>query len=245
MNGRVGPECPLRLDITNNAMSLITADEYVEQLSSCKRCAALLAQKPVDPANSTEAVKPRPIVRMPTARKVMLIGQAPGLNEYRSNSPFSGQAGRDVRELFEECGFNAEQFEKQVFTFAVAKCFPGSKLTKRRRGEGFRREDLKPSTIMLNNCRPFLLAQLELVSPSLVVLLGGMALEAYIELRTGKRTRGALENYVGKVEDWMGRRVIPLAHTSGGSFWLNDPGNKALQAEAKRLLAVELTRLPR
>jgi uracil-DNA glycosylase family 4 len=225
-------------------MRFSTAQVYEDELRSCTRCALLLAEKPVDPANSNETVKPRPIVRTPTPRHVMLIGQAPGLTEYRTNTPFSGQAGEDIRALFEECGFGPSQFEQRVFTSAVAKCFPGSKLTKRRRGEGFRREDLKPSTMMLSNCRPFLLAQLELVAPRLVVLLGSMALEAYIELRTGKRSKPSLEEHVGKVEEWDGRRVVPLAHTSGTSFWLNDPSHRALQAHAKRLLAQELAGLP-
>ena len=222
-----------------------SVQEYENELRSCIRCAPLLSTKLVDPANSTETVTPRPIVRTPSPRSVMLIGQAPGLTEYRTNTPFSGQAGQDIRTLFEECGFSQSQFEQRVFTSAVAKCFPGSKLTKRRRGEGFRREDLKPSTAMLNNCRPFLLAQLELVSPRVVVLLGAMALEAYLELRTGKGSKPSLEEHVGQVADWDGRRVVPLAHTSGGSFWLNDPDNRALQAQAKRLLTQELADLPR
>ncbi|MCW5610559.1 MAG: uracil-DNA glycosylase family protein [Rubrivivax sp.] len=162
------------------------------------------------------------------------------MTEYRTNTPFSGQAGQDVRALFAECGLNSSQFDELVFTSAVAKCFPGSKLTKRRRGEGFRREDLKPSATMLSNCRPFLLAQLELVSPRVLVLLGSMALEVYVELRSGKRSKPSLEEYVGKVEDWNDRRVVPLAHTSGGSFWLNDPVHRSMQEQAKRLLAREL-----
>ena len=173
----------------------------------------------------------------------MLIGQAPGLTEYKTGEPFSGQAGKDVRELFAECGCDAQAFEQLVFTSAVAKCFPGSKLTKRRRGEGFRREDLKPSVTMLSNCRPFLLAQLNVVGPRVLVLLGSIALKTYVEMRTGKRASVSLEDYVGRVEDWDGRRVVPLAHTSGGSFWLNKPEHKAMQAQAKRCLTQELASL--
>jgi len=175
----------------------------------------------------------------------MLIGQAPGLTEYKSGLPFSGPAGKDVRELFKQCGCSPEEFERLVFTSAVAKCFPGSKLTKRRRGHGVRREDLKPSVAMLNNCRPFLLAQIEMVAPRVIVLLGRMALETYVELRTGRRTGVVLEDYVGRIEDWVGRRVIPLAHTSAGSFWLNSPQNRAIQERAKRCLAQELACIPR
>lgn len=221
-------------------MHIATPEAYEVELRSCTRCSLLLAQKPVDPANGAETVEPRPIVRTPVPRRIMLIGQAPGLTEYRTSQAFSGQAGQHIRALFAECGLGPAEFEQHVFTSAVAKCFPGSKLTKRRRGEGFRREDLKPSAVMLDNCRPFLLAQLELVSPQLVVLLGGMALEAFLELRAGKHGKTSLEQYVGSVHDWNGRRVVPLAHTSGGSFWLNNPSNKALQERAKLLLAQEI-----
>jgi uracil-DNA glycosylase family 4 len=217
-----------------------TTEEYEAALRGCTRCAPLLALNAVDPAHSDAMVLPKPIVRPAVPRPVMLIGQAPGLTEYGSGAPFSGAAGRDVRNLFEECGCNTAAFEKLVSTSAVAKCFPGSKLTKRRRGPGFRREDLKPSAVMLSNCKPFLLTQLRLVRPKVVVLLGAMALETYIELRTGKRSKVSLDEYVGRVEDWEDRRVIPLAHTSGGSFWLHNPKHKALQAQAKRHLAREL-----
>lgn len=224
-------------------MQFSTTQQYEAALRTCQRCAPLLAGRLVDPLTTDEAVRPRPIVRSLAPRPVMLVGQAPGLTEYRTQSPFSGPAGKDIRALFEECGFGPEKFESSVFTSAVAKCFPGSKLTKRRRGDGFRREDLKPSTAMLNNCRPFLLAQLELVSPRILVLMGSMALEAYLEMSRGRRMKASLEEFVGKSEDWSGCRVIPLAHTSGGSFWLNDPANRALQARAKNLLADELARL--
>ena len=173
----------------------------------------------------------------------MLIGQAPGLTEYQTNTAYSGPAGGVARDLFKECGFGKEKFEKHVFTSAVAKCFPGSELKKRKRGEGYRRADLKPSAAMLGNCRPFLIAQLEMVNPRVVVLLGKLALQVYLEVRTGTRPSVSLDSYVGRVVDWGTRRVIPIAHTSGNSFWLNDAGHKALQAEAKRCLTSELSAL--
>lgn len=224
-------------------MSMQTSEEYKATLRSCTLCASILLTKPVDPANSDAKVVPRPIVRALRQRPVMLIGQAPGLTEYESGNPFSGQAGTDVRSLFAEAGCGPEAFERLVHTSAVAKCFPGSKLTKKRRSEGVRREDLKPSRAMLKNCRPFLHAQLDIVNPKLLVLLGGLALETYVELRDGKKAPTKLEDYVGQVEEWAGRRIVALAHTSGGSFWLNDAANRARQAQAKARLAEELSKV--
>jgi uracil-DNA glycosylase len=42
------------------------------------------------------------------------------------------------------------------------KCFPGSKIVLNRRKPGVRREDEKPSTVMINNCRPLLERQIAL-----------------------------------------------------------------------------------
>lgn len=221
-------------------MLMQTSEDYEVALRSCTLCVGILATKPVDPAKSDERVLPRPIVRPLWPRAVMLIGQAPGLKEYESGNPFSGQAGLEVRSLFAECGCDSSAFEQFVHTSAVAKCFPGSKLTKRRRGKGFRREDLKPSGTMLKNCRPFLQTQIDIVAPKLLVLLGSIALEIYVELRDGKKSKILLEEYVGRVDEWDGRRVVALAHTSGGSYWLNKAENKARQAQAKSRLTEEL-----
>ena len=221
-------------------MHIHDATTYESELRKCTRCAQLLAQAQVDPPESVDPVVPRPIVRPIRPCPVILIGQAPGLTEYRTGSPFSGQAGRDVRAIFAQAGFDDYRFERLVFTSAVAKCFPGSRLVPRRRTSGMRREDLKPSPEMLRNCSPFLLAQLNLVNPQTVVLLGKMALEVFLELKTGKRATVKLDDYVGKVHDWNGRKVIPLAHTSGASTWLNQPERKALQQRAMQYLKEHL-----
>ena len=172
-----------------------TPEEYEIALRTCTLCTAYLATKPVDPANSEEIVVPRPIVRPLTPKPIMVIGQAPGLTEYRSGKPFSGPAGKALRNLFQECGCDPESFDRFVFTSAVAKCFPGSEL----RNGSLRRADLKPSDTMLTNCRPFLLAQITMVSPQVIVLFGKMALEVYVEIRIGKKSKIRLEDFVGRV----------------------------------------------
>lgn len=224
-------------------MNIHTSQDYEAQLRACTRCAHLMADKPADPTTSSACVVPRPIVLPLRPMPVMLIGQAPGLTEYTTGRPFSGDAGKSIRALFNECGCSASDFELLVHTSAISKCFPGSKLVTK--GERTRREDLKPSTAMLSNCSGFMLAQLKIVDPKLVVLLGAMPLKAYVQLKTGKASSAALEDYVGRVDEWNGRRAIALAHTSGLSTWLNDAGHKALQESAKHQLAVELAAISR
>jgi len=49
-------------------MQILTSQDYERELRNCTRCSSLLSNKPVDPANSTEMVRPRPIVRPLAAR---------------------------------------------------------------------------------------------------------------------------------------------------------------------------------
>ena len=197
-----------------------------------------MADKLVDPTASDERVKPRPIVLALKSKPIMLIGQAPGLTEYQTGQPFSGDAGRGIRKLFAECGIDDRDFNRLVHTSAISKCYPGSKLV--RKGNRSRREDLKPSSAMIANCSPFMMAQFELVNPKVIVLLGAMPINAYAQWKSGLATKAQLAAWVGRIEDWHGRRVIALAHTSGLSTWLNDTEHKALQEKAKHLLWKEV-----
>ena len=139
------------MDITSN-------QDYEAQLRACKKCEVEMSSREVDPTCSRDRVVPRPIVLQLKAKPFMLIGQAPGLTEYREGKPFSGQAGMDIRRLFADCGCGPNDFDRLVHSSAVAKCYPGSKLVKK--GERSRREDLKPSTSMISNCSSFMQAQL-------------------------------------------------------------------------------------
>lgn len=218
-------------------------DAYIEfdtQVSRCRKCADILCTKPVDPLTSNEKTEPRPIISGIQPKPVMLIGQAPGLTEYRSGKPFQGQAGQDIRRHFEECGISRSRFDQRVYSAAVVKCFPGSKPPRRARNGGLRREDELPSAAMVENCRPILEQQIELADPQVLVLLGSFPLKAYLRLTGRKATKAQLEDYVGMAEDWSKRRVVFFPHTSGASRWLNKPANRQRFAEARKLLRREL-----
>jgi uracil-DNA glycosylase len=108
-----------------------------------------------------------------------------------------------------------------------------------RRRDGYRREDEKPARAMVKNCRPFLEAQVSIVNPKVVVLLGSFALKEYARIRKARMADAVLHKYVGRVEPWLDRRVIVLPHTSGLSYWLNDPEHRKQLASAKNCLARE------
>jgi uracil-DNA glycosylase len=61
---------------------------------------------------------------------------------------------------------------------------------------------------------------LPLLDPKVVLLIGQMAIEAFLEKRP-------LNKWVGQVAERAGRYWIPLPHPSGASLWLNQPENRA------------------
>ena len=72
---------------------------------------------------------------------------------------------------------------------------------------------------MMQNCRPHLLRELELLRPRVVAPVGGLAIKELLGI-----TR--LSEAVGETIRCDGIVYVPLPHPSGASTWLNAPENK-------------------
>ncbi|MCA1647253.1 MAG: uracil-DNA glycosylase family protein [Chloroflexi bacterium] len=158
------------------------------------------------------------------APRVMLIGQAPGSVTDRLGYHFAGPAGRFLEIWLERAGFSAGYFRQHVYLTSLTRCFPGKSPS----GTG----DRPPSRAEMALCRRFLERELELLQPELILLVGKMAIDAFV----GRRP---LEATVGQVFEIDGRWYLPLPHASGVSRWLNQPAHKALLEQA----LLELERL--
>jgi len=154
-------------------------------------------------------------------RRVMLVGQAPGRMEAGNGRPFSGPAGKRLFSWLIGIGVDEESFRRQVYMAALTRCYPGPSPS----GHG----DRRPSAHELLLCRQFLDRQMEIVQPELVLLVGGMATEAFL----GKLK---LEEAIGHLHERDGVRYVPLPHPSGASTWLNDPAHQALLGQALNLI---------
>jgi uracil-DNA glycosylase len=146
-------------------------------------------------------------VDLPKRARVLLVGQAPGATEVQTRLPFTGPAGKRLMAWFEQAGVDRDE----VYLAALARCFPG----KAKGGRG----DLPPSRAMMANCRPHLLREMELLSPRVVVPVGGLAIKELLDL-------GSLSGAVGESFVRDGVRYVPLPHPSGASTWLNRPENR-------------------
>lgn len=154
--------------------------------------------------------------------RVMVIGQAPGHRSVTKGRPFSGPGGSILQKWLEQAGFPPGYLHEHTYLSSLTRCDPG----RNPRGDG----DRRPSPQEVALCRPFLEAELQLLQPKVVLLVGSMAIEAFL----GK---GRLEEIIGTFEEHDGMLFLPLPHPSGVSRWLNDPEHLKLHRRALELLA--------
>jgi uracil-DNA glycosylase len=170
-----------------------------------------------------------PVVAGDITDRVMIVGQAPGVVELTTRMPFSGRAGAELRRWLARAGIGEEDLPYRT---AITKCFPGKALA----GAG----DRRPSPPEIALCAPWLEAELALMRPEIILLVGTLA----IERLWGK---AALSEVVGRSKrsrTLRGALLIPLPHPSGASRWLNDPDNRAKLERALRLLGRSWRALP-
>jgi uracil-DNA glycosylase family 4 len=154
-----------------------------------------------------------PVVAGRSPSRMMLIGQAPGVTELQVRKPFAGRAGRELFRWMASIGIAEEEFRDRVYMTAVTKCFPGRTAG----GSG----DRRPSRQEINLCAPFLEAQLALIRPRAMLLVGTLAIERFFP-------RTSLDLLIGNQLERDGMLYIPLPHPSGASRWLNDHNHREL-----------------
>jgi DNA polymerase len=146
---------------------------------------------------------------------LMLIGEAPGVDEDRAGEPFVGRAGQLLNLMLAAIGLSREQ----VYIANILKCHPPG--------------NRDPSPEEALRCEPFLQRQIALVQPKLLLAVG----------RVAARTLLGSGTNVGRLRgQWFefGAAKTPLTVTYHPAYLLRSPGQKAvvwqdLQQVARRL----------
>jgi uracil-DNA glycosylase len=193
-------------------------DRLHRRMRRCRRCLELGCSI-IPPAIFTGGI----------GAKVMVVGQAPGSREVDAGRPFHAQSGTRLFQWLARAGFDEKDFRARQYLTSVTKCFPG----KAAAGGG----DRRPSAIEIEACLPYLLEQLAIVRPALVVPVGKLAIDVFFP------ERPSLEQIVGTQHTIDGRVVIPLPHPSGASRWHQIPANRRRIGRAIRLLSDQRIRL--
>jgi uracil-DNA glycosylase len=135
--------------------------------------------------------------------KVMMIGEAPGRDEDLQGKPFVGRAGQLLDRMLAAIGFG----EAEVYITNTVYWRPPGNRT--------------PTPEEVEACAPFLARQIELLSPKVLVLLGGAATKTILGTSEGiMRLRGKWLTYGCAVGE------VPVLATLHPAYLLRNPAAK-------------------
>ena len=162
-------------------------DEIAEMVRTCTRC----------PLYAT-AINPVPGEGSPTAQ-LMCIGEAPGATEDETGRPFVGQAGKLLTDILRAIKLSREE----VFIANVMKHRPPG--------------NRNPVPDEITACSPYLLRQVELIRPRVILALGTFAAQTLLDTKVAiGKLRGLMHWYHG----------TPLIATYHPAALLRNPGWK-------------------
>ena len=131
--------------------------------------------------------------------RLMFVGEAPGADEDIQSRPFVGRAGQLLTKIIEAIGMKREE----VLIGNVNRCRPPG--------------NRAPTTEEAETCKPYLLREIAVVQPEVIVVLGNTAMKNLLNTREGiTRLRGTFQDY-------QGIKVMPTFHPA---YLLRDPSKK-------------------
>ena len=120
---------------------------------------------------------------------VMFIGEAPGFHEDKQGEPFVGAAGQLLtRMLAEVLGVARDD----IYIANVIKCRPPG--------------NRDPQEDEIDSCTPWLVEQVSLIQPRVIVTLGNFATKFVLQTAQG------ITRMRGRAYPWHGRTVVPTFH---------------------------------
>ncbi|RTL32856.1 MAG: uracil-DNA glycosylase [Burkholderiales bacterium] len=140
----------------------------------------------------------------------MLVGEAPGEQEDKQGRPFVGRAGQLLDRMLAAVDLTRAEDEasRQVFIANVLKCRPPA--------------NRNPQPQEVAQCEPYLLRQVALVQPKVIVAMGRFAVQSLL------KSTEAIGRLRGRVHDLAG---VPLIVTYHPAYLLRNPADKALAWE--------------
>ena len=131
--------------------------------------------------------------------ELMFVGEAPGADEDVKGEPFVGRAGQLLTKIIESIGIKRED----VFIGNINRCRPPG--------------NRQPLPEEASVCRPYLLREVEVIKPKVIVVLGAHAAHNLLEVKT------PISKLRGHFHDYFGTKVMPTFHPA---YLLRDPHKK-------------------
>jgi uracil-DNA glycosylase len=178
-------------DLTAAAQTLAPSTETFEQIhaeiGNCTRCP--LHQERTHVVHTEGNRKAR----------LMFVGEAPGADEDFQARPFVGRAGQLLTKIIEAIGLKREE----VLIGNVNRCRPPG--------------NRAPTAEEASMCKPFLLREIAVVQPEVIVVLGNTAMRNLLDTREG------ITKLRGRFQDYKEIKVMPTFHPA---YLLRDPSKK-------------------
>jgi uracil-DNA glycosylase len=144
--------------------------------------------------------------------ELVFVGEGPGRDEDAQGLPFVGRAGKLLTQMIEAMGLHRED----VYICNVVKCRPP--------------ENRTPEKDEVETCSPFLLRQLDAISPKVIVCLGSVAAQTLLETNRG------ISHFRGEWLDFRGRKLMATYHPA---YLLRNPSAKGeVWKDLQKVMAV-------
>ncbi|CAN5423973.1 hypothetical protein BH10ACI1_BH10ACI1_06270 [soil metagenome] len=175
-------------DLTQN---LPESDETIEKIradiGNCVRCPLHEGRTKI--VHSTGNLK----------ADLMFVGEAPGADEDAKGEPFVGRAGQLLNKIIEAIQMKRDD----VFIGNINRCRPPG--------------NRAPTLPEAETCKPFLLREIAVVRPKVIVVMGNTACQNLLNTKVG------ITKLRGNFQDYYGVKVMPTFHPA---YLLRDPSKK-------------------
>jgi uracil-DNA glycosylase len=131
--------------------------------------------------------------------QLVFIGEGPGADEDAQGLPFVGRAGKLLTQMIEAMGLQ----RKDVYICNVVKCRPP--------------ENRTPEPDEVATCSPYLLRQVDVINPKVIVCLGAVAAKTLLQTNRG------ITQFRGQWLEWRGRKLMATYHPA---YLLRNPNAK-------------------
>ena len=132
--------------------------------------------------------------------KLMFIGEAPGEMEDKTGRPFVGRAGKLLTKIINTV---LEMDRSEVYITNIVKCRPPNNRV--------------PTIEEAETCKPYLLKQIDIIDPEILVCLGKTAFMYLLN------SDMPISKVRGQIFEYKGKKVIPTFHPS---YLLRNPSAK-------------------
>lgn len=161
-----------------------------EKILHCQNCPLAQGRKNVVPGEGS------------LNAELVFVGEAPGRDEDIQGRPFIGKAGQLLTKIINAMNFKRED----VYITNIVKCRPP--------------ENRNPHKEEIRECCGYLLAQLELIKPRVIVTLGKVAADFFI------RSTSGMTALRGNFHEFENIQVMPTFHPS---YLIRNEGNKEIR----------------